>query len=472
MPMEGQVIPFPFLGLGTEEKLRDVADHLPDGLFTIDPQGIVTYWNRAAERITGWSREEAVGQRCSILAGDAIQGCACGVGPIKCGLAERGRSSKRCTILTRDGRLLTIVKSAVPLCAPDGRPVGALESFTDVGEAVVVDRSGPPAGDERPDGDFRGLVGRHPSMTELYRLIELVARSDSTVMILGESGSGKEMVAEAIHGLSARASGPFVRVSCSALGESALESELFGHVRGAFPGALQDRRGRFQEAHGGTLLLDEIGDVSPPVQGKLLQVIEQRRVERAGDPQPVPVDVRLLCATHRDLKQLVAEGRFRADLYFRLNVFPLRVPPLREHVADVAPLAALFLARLRAPGAPAAPHLSADALAALGAHPWPGNVRELQNVLEYAALQAGRGEIGLSHLPPDLRAAVREPGGAPTGGAGPRAVGLEAERRELVEALERTRWNRTRAAAELGVSRVTLWKRMRRHGLLDRSGAR
>jgi len=478
MPMEGKVIPLPFLGLGTEDKLRDVADHLPDGLFTIDTEGIVTYWNRAAERITGWSREEAIGKSCSILAGDALTGCSCGVGPIKCGLAERGRSSKRCTILTKDGRLLTIVKSAVPLCAPDGRAVGALESFTDVGEAVVVDRSGDLAGASacdvpaaRPGGDFHGMVGGHPVMTDLYRLIELVARSDSTVMILGESGSGKEMVAEAIHGLSARATGPFVRVSCSALNENLLESELFGHVKGAFTGALRDRRGRFQDAHGGTLLLDEIGDVSPLVQVKLLRVIEQREIERVGDSQPIRVDVRLLCATHRDLKQLVAEGGFRADLYFRLNVFPLRVPALREHVEDVVPMAERFLARLRRPGASAAALLSPDALAALQAYSWPGNVRELQNVLEYAALQAGRGEIGLAHLPGDVRATVRHHGRPLPAGEADRATGAEAERLRLVDALERSHWNRTRAAEALGVSRVTLWKRMKRHGLLDGSGA-
>jgi PAS domain S-box-containing protein len=469
--MEGKVIPLPFLGLGTEDKLRDVADHLPDGLFTIDTDGIVTYWNRAAERITGWSREEAVGQRCSILAGDTLTGCSCGVGPIKCGLAERGRTSKRCTILTKDGRLLTIVKSAVPLCAPDGRAVGALESFTDVGEAVTVGPSEQRADAAtcevpvaRPDGDFHGMVGRHPVMADLYRLVELVARSDSTVMILGESGTGKEMVAEAIHGLSARAPGPFVRVSCSALNENLLESELFGHVKGAFTGALRDRRGRFQEAHGGTLLLDEIGDVSPLVQVKLLRVIEQREIERVGDSQPIPVDVRLLCATHRDLKALVADGRFRADLYFRLNVFPLRVPALRDHVEDVPQMAERFLARLRGPGGPAAAPLSPDAMAALQAYSWPGNVRELQNVLEYAALQAGRGEIGLAHLPGDVRAAAREPG-RPAAGADPGAS-AEAERLRLVEALDRSHWNRTRAAEALGVSRVTLWKRMKRHGLL------
>jgi PAS domain S-box-containing protein len=292
MPTGAPEIPFPFLGLGTEERLREVADRLPDGLFTIDSEGIVTYWNRAAERITGWTRAEAIGQRCSILAGDAVNGCSCGVGPVKRGLVEQGRNSKRCTILARDGRLLTIVKSAVPLCAPDGTPVGALESFIDVGEAVVVDRSRElgaatcEAAPPRAAGDFHGMEGTYPAMTDLYRMIELVARSGATVMILGESGSGKEMVAEAIHGRSGRASGPFVRVPCSALDENLLESELFGHVKGAFPGALTEWRGRFQDAHGGTLLLDEIGDVSPIVQGKLCGSSSSGRSSGWATPGP------------------------------------------------------------------------------------------------------------------------------------------------------------------------------------------
>jgi PAS domain S-box-containing protein len=462
----------PFLGLGSEANLRDMADALPDGLFTTDAEGIVTFWNRAAERITGWRREEAVGERCSILAGDAVRGCSCGVGPIRCGLVERSRSSKCCTVRTKDGRLVLIVKNAVPIHAADGRPVGALESFTEAGAGEGLERRVRDGTVSRNDGDFLGILGRHPSMQELYRMVELVARSESTVMILGESGTGKEMVAEAIHRSSPRAARPFVRVSCSALNENLLESELFGHVKGAFTGALRDRRGRFQEAHGGTLLLDEIGDVSPVVQVKLLRVIEQREVERVGDSQPIRVDVRLLCATHRDLRRLVAEGRFRADLYFRLAVFPLRVPPLRDRGDDVAVLAARFLSGLRLPAAPTTRAISPEALRALRAYPWPGNVRELQNAIEYAALQAGDGDLHVEHLPPDVREGadrqartrVAVPGDDPG-----RSPGAAGEREALLDALDRAGWNRTRAAEALGISRVTLWKRMRRHGISDRS---
>jgi PAS domain S-box-containing protein len=445
----------PFLGLGSETNLRAVADALPDGLFTTDAEGVVTFWNRAAERITGWRREEALGQRCSILAGDAERGCSCGVGPIRCGLAEASRSSKCCTVRTKDGRLVLIVKNAVPIYAPDGKPVGALESFTDVGAVAGFEEAGREGRlGVGADGDFLGMTGRHPAMRELYRMVELVGRSDSTVMILGESGSGKERVAEAIHRTSARASGPFVKVSCSALNENLLESELFGHVKGAFTGALRDRRGRFEEAHGGTLLLDEIGDVSPVVQVKLLRVIQEREIERVGDSQTVKVDVRLLCATHRDLRRLVAEGRFRADLYFRLAVFPIRVPSLRERAEDLPLLAERLLARI-APTGPARP-IAPEALAAMRAYPWPGNVRELANALEYAALQAGAGAIRPEHLPAEIREG--------TSSGAPADRGAD-EKRELVAALERSGWNRARAAAALGVSRVTLWKRMKRHAV-------
>jgi len=447
----------PFLGFGSEENLRSVADALPEGLFTTDAEGFVTFWNRAAEQITGWRREEALGQKCSLLAGDAVNGCACGVGPLRCGLAERARHSKCCTIRTKDGREVLIVKSAVPILSSDGIPIGALESFTDVGAAEGFAGKATEPRREEATGDFLGMVGRETAMTELYRLIELVARSDATVMILGESGSGKEMVAEAIHRLSPRTSGPFVRVSCSALNENLLESELFGHVKGAFTGALRDRRGRFQEAHGGTLLLDEIGDISPVVQVKLLRVIEQREIERVGDSLPIKVDVRLLCATHRDLRQLVSEGRFRADLYFRLAVFPLRVPALRDHPDDIPLLAERFLARLPSPRA-----VTPEALCALHAYAWPGNVREFQNVLEYAALQAGDGDVRIEHLP----AEIREAPPCPAVAARDDGRATRDERRELVEALERTGWNRTRAAEMLGVSRVTLWKRLKRHGVV------
>ncbi len=448
----------PYLGLGSEEAIRTLSDALPDAVFTIDLAGRVTSWNRTAERITGWSRAEALGRDCSILAGDAVHGCACGIGPLRCGLVEQGRSAKLCTLRSRDGRLLLIVKNAVPLAGPDGEVVGALESFTEVGEAGLAPRCAwaPAAG---PEGDFCGMIGRSPPMQELFATVGRVARSNATVMLLGESGTGKECVAAAVHRASRRNAGPFVRVSYSALNENLLESELFGHVKGAFSGALRDRRGRFQEADGGTLLLDEIGDISPVVQVKLLRVIEQREVERVGESLPARVDVRLVCATHRDLKALVQEGRFRADLYFRLAVFPIRIPPLRERLEDLPRIAEAHLARLVRDGGVRAGGLSPAALEVMGRYAWPGNVRELQNALEFAALRANGGLIEPGHLPEDVR--VQAPVTGADGTADGSRNGPPLDRARVLAVLDACGWNRADAARRLGVSRVTLWKRLK-----------
>jgi DNA-binding NtrC family response regulator len=451
----------PFLGLGSEAALRAIAQQLPEGLFTTDPAGRITFWNQAAQRITGWSPEEALGRDCSLLAGDAVSGCFCGEGPIRCGLATQGRTSKTCTLRAKDGRLLSVVKNAVTLLAPDGRPVGALETFT------AVEASSQPPACERPVSlpsapGPGGMVGSHPVMQDLYATINLVARSEATVMILGESGAGKERVAEAIHRGSPRAAGPFVRVSCAALEEKALACELFGDVADGATCAGADRPGRFAEARGGTLLLDEVADITPAVQAKLLRVIERRELDRLG-AAPVPVDVRLLCATHRNLKAMVEAGRFRADLYFRLAVFPVRVPPLRERLDDLPLLALALLARLGERGGPRGLRVSPAALAVLQAYAWPGNVRELGNTLEFAALHAGTGAIDVEHLPAELREPVptaRQP--AAEERAGRRAGPLDVA--EILAMVERCGGNRAEAARRLGISRVTLWKRLKPRG--------
>jgi two-component system, NtrC family, response regulator HydG len=412
-----------YRGLAGEAVMRGMADLLPHALFTTDPDGRITFWNRAAERITGWSRDEAIGRGCSLLAGDAVNGCACGVGPIRCDLARRGRSSKTCTLRAKDGRLVLIVKNAVPLLAPDGAPIGALEAFAEVGAAGPERRLPPrvpvPAG--------VGLIGDHAAMSELRRTIALVAATGATVLVTGESGSGKNAVAARIHAASARADGPFVRVGCSAFDEEGVAA-----------------------ADGGTLLLDEVSDLSEAAQARVLRLVEDRAI---GDPLSVPVDVRIVCTTHRDLGALVAAGRFRADLYFRLAAFPLRVPPLREHLDDLPAIAAAFLAR-RAPTVTGrARTIMPAALAALMACEWPGNVRELENVLAVAALRAGDGDVEPKHLPPERlasRAAAR---------LAPPSV------MEIREALRACRGNRTAAARRLGISRVTLWKAMKRLAL-------
>ncbi|MBK7047054.1 MAG: sigma-54-dependent Fis family transcriptional regulator [bacterium] len=297
-------------------------------------------------------------------------------------------------------------------------------------------------------------------MRELYALITDVAGSGATVLIRGESGTGKELVARALHDNSGRAAGPFVAVNCSALTEQLLESELFGHVRGAFTGAVGDRRGRFAEASGGTIFLDEIGDVSPVVQVKLLRVLQERVVERVGDNRPLPVDVRVVSATHRDLEALVATGRVREDFYYRIKVVTLRVPPLRERRGHPAAGGARLERFAVRDGLPAVPALTEPALALLMAHTWPGNVRELENALDHALVLARGGPVTAAHLPPELRSAgARRHGRAA-------ATGAHAQERELLERALRPRAGTVRGLrAGSGMDRSTLWRKIREYGL-------
>jgi DNA-binding NtrC family response regulator len=318
---------------------------------------------------------------------------------------------------------------------------------------------------EAAAGTEEAPVVRDPLMASLLARAEQVARSDASVLLCGESGTGKEVLARHLHAASRRARGPFVAVNCAALPEAMLESELFGHEKGAFTGAVAARRGKFEQADGGTLLLDEIGEMDPRLQAKLLRAIQQREVDRLGGTQPVKVDVRLLAATNRDLRAEVAAGRFREDLFFRLNVIELRIPPLRERPGDILPLAERFAERYaRANGLPAR-RFSSAAVAALLAHPWPGNVRELENTVHRAVLLAAGEAIEAADLdlsrnlpaaPPSAAAAPAKPAAPPPISA---LVGRrmeEVERDLIMETLSHCLGNRTRAAEILGISIRTL----------------
>jgi len=314
----------------------------------------------------------------------------------------------------------------------------------------------------RAAGGADELVGESPAMATLKGLIAKVAPTDATVLIRGESGAGKELVARAVHVGSARARGPFVAVNCAAIAETLLESELFGYRKGAFTGADRDKEGLFEAARGGTLFLDEIGEAGPPVQAKLLRVLQERRINRVGDPREREVDVRIIAATNRPLEQAIEAGRFRQDLYYRLLVFPLDVPPLRERAADVPALAACFLAQLGRRGET----LPATTLARLREHAWPGNVRELRNVVERAHILAGPGLLRDEHVLLDLRGG---PVGAPP--VAPPDLNLEENERRLVRAaLQRADGNKSRAARLLGITRRTLYSRLRLLGMEDEAG--
>jgi two-component system response regulator HydG len=310
--------------------------------------------------------------------------------------------------------------------------------------------------------DAFGIVGRSPAVRALLESITRVAPTDATVLVLGETGTGKELVARAIHNASKRADGPFVAVNCAGLAEGVLESELFGHVRGAFTGALRDRLGVFETASRGSILLDEVGDMSLTLQQRLLRVLQEREVVRVGASRAIAVDVRVIASTHRELHDLVREGRFRQDLLYRLNVFPMRLPPLRERPEDIPLLVAHALDRLRE-RVPDAQRLSVSAFAlrALRTHHWPGNVRELFAALETAAITAGFGRIEVQHLPAAVREAVvtqlevryRAP------------ASQDAERSAIVAALEHSGGAVSRAAELLGMGRTTLWRKLKAYGI-------
>jgi len=436
--------------------LQSVLDTMSDGLMVVDREGTILSFNPAAERITGYRLEEVVGRPCSILDTDT---CVYREGErttIRCSLFRDGLAvRKSCRIRGKDGREIHLLKNATVLRDGAGEMIGGIETMTDVTSLVDKDRQIQElAANAREEVSFMGLLGRSPAMLRVREQIENAARSEAPVILLGESGTGKELAAAAIHALSRRAAGPFVKVNCAALNEHLLESELFGHRRGSFTGAMRDRQGRFEAASGGTILLDEIGDTGAAMQAKLLRVLEEKEVERVGENTPVPVDIRLVSATNRDLASLVASGAFREDLLYRVNVIPIAMPPLRERVEDIPLLASHFLARIGAANGRQPPRVTPAALEELQAYCWPGNIRQLVNALEYAVITCRGAEIDRPDLPGYLSDDPACPPPPPR-----RRSGITP--REAREALARAGGSRTAAARALGVSRVTLWKKLK-----------
>ena len=311
---------------------------------------------------------------------------------------------------------------------------------------------------------LEAIIGQAPVMEELYKVIQQVAPARATVLIQGESGTGKELVANAIHGLSPRARGPFIAVHCAALPPTLLESELFGHEKGAFTGAVERRRGRFELAEGGTLFLDEISEIDPSTQVKLLRVLEERKFERVGGQETLDTDIRLITATNRDLHQLAQAGKFRQDLFFRLNVVTITVPPLRERVNDIPLLAQRFLDEFARENNKPIDDITSEALNALMAYAWPGNVRELRNALERMIVMAHGAELTVHDLPAIVRPST-DGQGTPNLGIKTNASLRDANRQMIVTALEAAGGNRTKAARQLGISRRTLHRKLHEFGL-------
>jgi two-component system response regulator HydG len=442
---------------------KEIFNTMNDGLMVVSPDGTILMVNQAFEKIMGYSREELLGRSCATLSCDTCSTARSEGKGQWCELFEQGDATRgSCLLMRKDGSYVHTLKNAAILRDESGEVLGAVETLTDISELDKRDEKIQHLSKLMDTaGDFHGLVGKSSRMQQVFELTQKAAQSEAPVIIYGESGTGKELVAHAIHALGRRREGPFIPCNCAALNEALLESELFGHVKGAFTGAYAHRQGRFEAAHRGDIFLDEVGDLPPAIQVKLLRVLESKQFERVGDHRPISVDVRIITATHRDLETLVSAGKFREDLFFRINVIPIQLPPLRERLEDLPLLVEHFLTRLRQRSGKAISGLTRDAMRILLDHPWPGNVRELQGALEYAFVVAEAGLITPSHLPPKLNSGEVSPETHPEAGSVPDSD----EKANLINALRQADGNQSRAATLLGVSRVTVWHRMKKYGI-------
>ncbi len=439
-----------------------IVNTLHDGLLVVDARGTILNVNPAAEKLTGYRAEELVGQNCRILNCTGCQIYGRGSGEDWCSLYVRQRvRAKRCTITDKNGRALNIMKNASVLKDDNGQVVGAIETLTDISEIVRQEQEIISLRQScHLDDDFHGIIGHSPPMQTLFELIDNVARSDAPVMIHGPSGTGKELAARAVHEAGPRRGKPFIKVNCAALNANLLESELFGHVKGAYTGAERMRIGRFEAADEGTIFLDEIGDIPLATQVKLLRVLEEKEIERVGDHKPIRIDVRIISATNKHLEDLIAQGAFREDLFFRINVFPLNMPPLSARCDDLPLLVQHFITLNNARGTKQINGLTPGAMDMLLAYPWPGNVRELRNAVEYAFVLCPGGWIEPAHLPPRL-AAPRTTAARPV----LPGAGADGRRDKLLAALRACGGNQSQAAQQLNVSRVTIWKWIKKYGI-------
>ena len=434
--------------------LRSIAD----GVFAVDSRLRITYFNAAAEEITGFRAEDAIGRSCS----EVFRAELCGE---RCPLKESLRTGRRVTnrsieITTRTGQQRTISVTTSALTSADGL-VGAVEAFRDISRIVALERDAALVPDR-----MEGIVGRSPPIQRLFELMPTIGASEATVLVEGESGTGKGLFARALHDNSPRASGPFVHVNCGALPETLLEAELFGHTAGAFTGAKGKRGGRFEAAAGGTIFLDEIGDAPLSIQVKLLRVLQERQFEPLGSSRTVDADVRVVAATNRPLLRLVRKGLFREDLYYRLGVFHLQIPALRERPEDLPALVDEFVARFNKRHEARIREVAPDAMRALLGYAYPGNVRELENIVQHMCIVARGDRVRRADLPNYVFTGEhlldRRSGPLPV----PRPTGRPS-RTDLVRLLEENDGNLPRVARVLGVHRTTVWRMAKREGLLD-----
>ena len=431
------------------ERSRTLVNSIADGIYSVDLDMRLTAFSRSAELMTGFREEEVLGKPCREVFHASVCDTDC---PLQWTLQHQ-QPIQNCTatLVGKDGRRIPAFLSSDLLRDARGAICGCIGIIRDRSEIEALKAK------LHNEYSFSDFVGKSKAMVEIFERIKTVAATEATVLIEGESGTGKEILARAIHFRSARKSGPFVKVNCASLAESLLESELFGHEKGAFTGAIKDKPGRFERAHGGTIFLDEIGDTSLALQAKLLRVLQEKEYERVGGVKTLHTDVRVIAATNKNLLREIERGTFREDLYYRLCVVPLSLPPLRRRKEDIPLLVENFMQKLNARGERLR-EVSSRAMALIMAYDWPGNVRELENAVEHAYVTSTSGRIERQFLPASLRRALggEEPATSP-------AAGGEAE--QILGALKAHRWRKQEAASQLGMSRTTLWRRMKELGL-------
>jgi len=441
---------------------KSIIDMVHDGLILVDTWGKIIAANPAAEKLTGYLETELLNKDCRILNCTGCKIIAKGPKEKWCKLFSKGEvRDKKCLMTHKDRRTVHLLKSGKVLRDKDGEIVAVVEILKDMSPLVRKQQEIKSLRQTfHLDDGYHGIIGKSPGMHSLFQLIENVSQSDAPVMIEGESGTGKELVARAIHEESPRKDKPFIKVNCASLNENLLESELFGHVKGAFTGADRDRIGRFEAAHTGSIFLDEIGDIPLSTQVKLLRVLEEKKIERVGDHKPISIDVRIITATNKMLDNLVQTGKFREDLYFRINVFPLLCPPLTERRDDIPAIVQHFIRQNAKNSNKRILGMTPEAMDQLVNYNWPGNIRELRNTIDYSFVLCPGGGIGIKHLPNKIVAKTSD------NDTGQNNILIKQDEGDrLRKILQQVNWNQSEAARKLGVSRVTIWKRINKYGI-------